>query len=74
MNDDPFIPKLAAEVERIKNNEEWRLKYMSMVQQALGQCIRWEVKLEAALKFIENGYPIDQLASILDLSKKQLKK
>jgi len=30
VNDDSFIKELAAEVERIKNNEEWRMRYMDI--------------------------------------------
>ena len=30
ISEDPFIQKLAAEVERIKNNEQWRMEYMDI--------------------------------------------
>ena len=79
ISDDPFIQKLATEIERIKNNEEWRTRYMgiSWVREKMDRDDarregRLEGKLEVAERLVEKGIDLNEISDVTNLTINEL--
>ena len=80
MSDDELLVKMNLELEKVRNNEEWRREYMTLLMELNEREARGEARglergrREAIIKMLKNGLTPEQVSKIMEIPLEAIEK
>lgn len=76
MSDDELLVKMNLELEKVRNNEEWRREYMTLLMELNEREARGleRGRREAIIKMLKNGLTPEQVSKIMEIPLEAIEK